>query len=371
MKAHATYRLRESIDDAMDVHAGKAVIDGPLNYLGNLYRSMPVGITVEGANIVTRNLIIFGQGAIRCHPWLLKEILALENHDQKQALKDFDRAFWGHVGHSFATAWRAWLRSWCGAGVGPAPDEPSKTKRYYKRLSRYAAAFALASEMALAVMGGALKRKEMLSARFGDVLSELYLLSAVLKRWEDEGREEDDFPLVEYCTAQGFATIESRLDEIYRNFPSGLTAGFLRFMTMPFGADRRRPSDALAQQCADILLEPSATRDRLTAGIYLGQVHGDDGVSRLERAYSLVIEAAEAEKKLRDANISDWSEGFEESVITAEDADLVCRAREATDKVIEVDDFPPHAFARQNVQKAKEESLEPERRLLKEAPSGQ
>jgi acyl-CoA dehydrogenase len=179
MKAHATYRLREAIDDAMDVHAGKAVIDGPKNYLGNLYRAVPVGITVEGANILTRSLIIFGQGAIRAHPYLLDEMLALEEPDRNQALVAFDQVFWRHVGHSVKTLFRALGRSWSKGVFAPAPDV-GETKRHYRQLGRYAASFALTADMALLTLGGALKRKEMLSARLGDVLAELYLLSAAL-----------------------------------------------------------------------------------------------------------------------------------------------------------------------------------------------
>ena len=192
MKLHATERMRIVIDDAMDIHGGKAVIDGPQNYLGNLYRSVPVGITVEGANILTRNLIVFGQGAIRAHPYLLDEMNALGEADRAKGLDAFDKAFWNHVGHSFKTMFRAWGRSWSGGLFAPAPDAGEAT-RFYRQLSRYSSAFALCADMALLTLGGALKRKEMLSARFGDILSELYLLSAALKRWQDEGRQQARF----------------------------------------------------------------------------------------------------------------------------------------------------------------------------------
>jgi len=183
MKLHATERMRIAIDDAMDIHGGKAVIDGPQNYMGNLYRSVPVGITVEGANILTRNLIIFGQGAIRAHPYLLEEMNALGDADHAKGLDAFDKAFWKHVGHSVVTLFRSWGRSWSGGLFAPAPDAGDAT-RFYRQLSRYASAFALSADMALLTLGGALKRKEMLSARFGDILSEIYLLSAALKRWK-------------------------------------------------------------------------------------------------------------------------------------------------------------------------------------------
>ncbi len=174
MKGQATERLRVSVNDAMDVHGGKAVIEGPQNYLGPLYRAVPVGITVEGANIVTRALIQFGQGAIRSHPYILKEVLALEDSDAARGLDAFDQAFWGHVGHALLTALRATCRAWSFGVVSPAPSAGEATG-YYKQLGRYAAAFALLVDMALLTLGGALKRKEMISGRFADILCELYL----------------------------------------------------------------------------------------------------------------------------------------------------------------------------------------------------
>ncbi|MEX1146900.1 MAG: acyl-CoA dehydrogenase, partial [Sphingomonadales bacterium] len=166
MKAHATDRMRDSIIDAMDVHGGKTVIDGPSNYLGHIYKALPVAITVEGANILTRNMIIFGQGSIRCHPWLLDEMMALDQKDAKKGLNDFDKAFWSHVGHTFKTLGRAWVRCWSGAGLAPAPaGVASSVRPYYKAMGRHAAAFALMADFAILTLGGSLKRKEMLSCR--------------------------------------------------------------------------------------------------------------------------------------------------------------------------------------------------------------
>src|SRR5215510_12543469 len=286
MKEQATERLRMVANDAMDVHAGKAVQEGPLNYLGGFYRSVPIGITVEGANIVTRSLIQFGQGAIRSHPYLLKEMTALEDPDRARGLAEFDRAFWGHLGHSFANAFRAWGRGWTGGAFAPAPAT-GRTRGFYQQLGRYASAFALAVDMALLTLGGALKRQEMLSARFGDILSELYLLSAVLKRWDEEGRQRADLPLVAWCMEAGFATIEARFDSIFANFPSRPVAWLLRFLLLPFGLRRRGPPDRLTRACAEILLNSSATRDRLTVDIFHGT--GDEGLARLERAFARVV----------------------------------------------------------------------------------
>jgi len=226
MKLHATERMRIAIDDAMDIHGGKAVIDGPQNYMGHLYRSVPVGITVEGANILTRNLIVFGQGAVRAHPYLLEEMNALGEADRARGLDAFDKAFWKHIGHSVTTLFRAWGRSWTGGMFAPAPDAGAATQ-FYRQLSRYSSAFALCADMALLTLGGALKRKEMLSARFGDILSELYLLSAALKRWQDEGRQQADFAALEWCMANGFKIIENRFLEILANLPNRFVAVIL------------------------------------------------------------------------------------------------------------------------------------------------
>jgi acyl-CoA dehydrogenase len=343
MKAHATERMRVAVNDAMDIHAGKAVIDGPQNYLGNLYRAIPVGITVEGANILTRNLIIFGQGAIRCHPFLLKEMLALEDKDQERGLDTFDKAFWSHVRHSTRNFFRALGHSWSGGIFATAPAAGAAT-RYYRPLARRAASFALAADIALLTLGGSLKRREMLSERLGDVLSEMYLLSAALKRWEVEGRQESDLPLLAYSMETGLATIDAKLAEVFDNLPSRTAAWFLRFVTQPFSTRRRGPSDAVTMQCAELLLAPSAARDRLTSGLYAGE--GDDALARLELAFRLVIESEEIRKKVRAAGHADWQAAKKAKAIDAAEAKLLEDAEAAVARVIEVDDFAPEELVR-------------------------
>lgn len=342
MKLHATERMRIAIDDAMDIHGGKAVIDGLQNYMGNLYRSVPVGITVEGANILTRNLIVFGQGAIRAHPYLLQEMNALGDPDRAKGLDDFDRSFWAHVGHSFTTMFRAWGRSWTVGLFAPAPDAGEAT-RFYRQLSRYSSAFALCADMALLTLGGALKRKEMLSARFGDILSELYLLSAALKRWHDEGRQQADLPALEWCMASGFRTIENRLAEILANLPNRFVAVILKFLIQPFGASARGPSDQVVHLCAQMVLEPSVTRDRLTPD--LAHIDDDGGVARLEKAFRLVAGAENISKQMHAARLHDWKEAVAKGVITQADGEKLAAAHEAVAKVIEVDDFAPEALS--------------------------
>ena len=344
MKLHATERLRIAVDDAMDIHGGKAVIDGPQNYMGNLYRSVPVAITVEGANILTRNLIVFGQGATRAHPYLLQEINAIGNPDQVAGLEAFDAAFWKHVGHAVTNVFRAWGRSWTGGLFAPAPDAGAATG-YYRQLSRYSTSFALCADMALLTLGGALKRKEMLSARFGDILSELYLLSAALKRWDDEGRQEADFAALEWVMANGIRTMETRLAEILANLPNRFVALILKFIVQPLGPNVLGPSDAVVHRCAQLVLEPSAARDRLTSGLYHAPV-GDDGpLARLERAFLLVTGNAAIEKKMRAVRIRDWNEAVKRGVITADEGSAMQKAHDAVAQVIEVDDFAPEALS--------------------------
>jgi acyl-CoA dehydrogenase len=342
MKLHATERMRLVIDDAMDIHGGKAVIDGPQNYMGNLYRAVPVGITVEGANILTRNLIVFGQGAIRAHPYLLDEMNALSDPDKKKGLDAFDRAFWKHVGHSVTTLFRAWGRCWTGGAFAPAPDAGDAT-HFYRQLSRYSSAFALCADMALLTLGGALKRKEMLSARFGDILSELYLLSAALKRWEDEGRQQDDLPALEWCMASGFKTIENRFAEILANLPNRFVATILKFVVQPFGASVLGPSDRVVHLCAQMILEPSATRDRLTPD--LSQVDDDGGLARLEKAFKLVTSTDDIAKRIRTAKLKDWEQAVAQGVITQAEGERLQAARDAVKLVIEVDDFSPEELS--------------------------
>jgi len=342
MKLHATERMRIVIDDAMDIHGGKAVIDGPQNYLGGLYRAVPVGITVEGANILTRNLIVFGQGAIRAHPYLLDEMNALRDEDRTRGLDAFDKAFWSHVGHSFKTLFRAWGRSWSGGIFAPAPEAAEAT-RFYRQLSRYSSAFALTADMALLTLGGALKRKEMLSARLGDILSELYLLSAALKRWQDEGRQQADLPALEWCMASGFKTIENRLAEILGNLPNRFVAVMLKFLLQPWGARVLGPSDRVVQQCAQLILEPSSARERLTPD--LSHVEDDRGVARLEKAFKLVAASEPIRKQLHAARIHDWKEAVKKGVISQGQGEQLAAAHEAVMKVIEVDDFAPEALS--------------------------
>jgi len=337
MKYHATERMRIAVNDAMDVHAGKGVIDGPRNYLSNIYRAIPIGITVEGANILTRCLIIFGQGAIRAHPYLMREMAALADPDPRRGLEAFDRVFWRHAAHAGANALRALARAWTNGRFVPAPRGAGAVAGYYRQLGRYASAFALVADVALATLGGALKRREMLSGRLGDVLAELYLLSAVLKRWHDEGASEEDLPLVQWCMESGLATIEERLDGVLANLPSRAVAGVLRCICLPRGVRRRGPSDQLTQACARILLEPSPARERLLPG--LARPRPGEPLDWLAKAFDLVTRAAPVLDALRRSGHADWREAVRSGTLDASQATLLEEMERAVAEVVDVDSF--------------------------------
>ncbi|MEX1154985.1 acyl-CoA dehydrogenase [Parvibaculum sp.] len=325
MKYHATERMRDAVNDAMDVHGGKGICEGPKNYLGSAYRAIPIGITVEGANILTRSLIVFGQGAIRCHPYLLTEMEAAQDEDKARGLAAFDKAIFGHIGHVFATFGRAMLRALTAGGSASTPDAGPLTADV-KRLSRYSAALALVSEVTLISLGGALKRMESLSARLGDVLSELYISSAVIARFEHDGRPEADLPLARLSLDSSFHRIEQSLDGFLANFPNRFLAAFMRMTVFPYGVRRRPAPDALARECAELLLAPSATRDRLTRGIY--EPRGDDEVALLARTFHQVHEAAGARERQRKSE-----------ALSAADERTLAEADRLVRIVIGVDDF--------------------------------
>ena len=265
MKYHATERMRKATNQAMDVHSGKAVIDGPKNYLSSAYRAIPIAITVEGANIMTRSLMIYGQGSIRCHPYIQDEINAAQDPDHEAGLIAFDKVLFKHARYTLATMARAFGRAWTFGLVSSAPvDGP--TGRYYKQIKRLSAALALTSEAAMITMGGSLKRKEMISARLGDVLSELFLVSATLKRFEDTGRPEEDLPLVHYAAQSALHDAETALAGVIANFPMRIAGWKLKFALLPLGVRCKKPKDVLVTKVSNTISEPTGARDRLCQG---------------------------------------------------------------------------------------------------------
>jgi acyl-CoA dehydrogenase len=349
IKYHLTELMRRAVNDAMDIHGGSAVVLGPSNFMARVYQAIPISITVEGANIMTRSLIIFGQGAIRCHPFVLKELRAAADPDHARGLREFDRAFFGHLGLIVRNAARALWLGLTGARWASTPIH-GPGRRYAQRLSRMSAAFALTADLAMAVVGSALKRKESLSARLGDVLSYLYLASAALKRFEDQGRPPEDAPLLQWACEESLSTIQDRLDEVLRNFPNRVVASVLRLLIFPTGRRFRRPDDRLGHRVASLLLEPSAARDRLTAGIYV-PTDTSQAVGRLDATLAKIVAAEAAENTLRAAikagtlKAADEAtllrEAVERGVIGKKDADAIRDAAAARREAIQVDDFPP------------------------------
>lgn len=340
MKAHATYRMRDALNHAMDVHSGKAVIDGPSNYLQPLYRAVPIGITVEGANIVTRSLIIFGQGAIRAHPFMLDHMSALQESDPEKSLEAFDRSFWAHVGHTTRTLFRAWGRAWSGGRFAPAP-EAGAAMPLYRELARWSAAYALTADVAFLTLGGALKRAEMLSGRMGDVLSEMYILSAALKRWEDEGRQEADLPVLRYAADEAFKRIQIALDEVIANLPARWAAWVLRFLTLP-GSARRGADDRLTEAVSALIYEPSDSRDRITGRVFGGCDR--DGVRLLNRCFDKVVAMAPVMKRLRDAEMTAEA-ALEAGLLSAAEKKEIAAMDELVAQVIAVDEFSAEDLA--------------------------
>lgn len=343
MKYSATDRMRAAVNDAMDIHAGKAVIDGPSNYLSPAYRAVPVGITVEGANIVTRSLMVFGQGAIRAHPHLLDEILALEDGQKDAGLAAFDKHFWRHVGHSIRTVGRSFGRAMTGARFAPAPLAATEARDapIYRELSRWSAAFAITADLAFLTIGGGLKRMEMLSGRMADILSELYFTSAVLKRWNDEGRQVEDFDLVAYNAQRAFARISTLLDETIANFPSRGAAFVLRVVTRPRSV-ARGPSDALIARCAALISEPGPARNRLS-----GALNGpgqNAGIMALNEAFTRTVATDGLRKRLRELGMTS-AQALEAGLLSQPEKTQLDELAEVVARVIAVDDFSPKEFA--------------------------
>ncbi|MBI4195086.1 MAG: acyl-CoA dehydrogenase [Betaproteobacteria bacterium] len=349
VKYHLTERGRIVINDAMDVHGGKAICMGPRNYLGRAYQQTPIAITVEGANILTRCMIIFGQGAIRGHPYVLREINATRQADPRRAVKDFDDAFFGHIGFVVSNAARALFLGLTGARLASVPGD-ADTRRYYQHLTRLSAAFAFATDIAMLLLGGQLKRREKLSARLGDVLSQLYLCSATLKRYEDGGRLQGELPLLDWSIRDALFRIQTALVGIIANFPSRAAALLLRVAIFPIGQHFSPPSDELGHRVAGLLLEPSAVRDRLTQGVFVPS-NPDEPVAQLEQAMRAAIIAEAVYSRIYTAARQDRISGKtpdelamrarEAGVITREELDAVARAKALRRAVVMVDDFPP------------------------------
>lgn len=354
LKYHSTEMGRVIGNDAMDIHGGKGICMGPKNYLGVGYNAIPVGITVEGANILTRSLIIFGQGAVRCHPFVLRELNAAREPDQVRALNDFDHALVGHIGYAVSNAARSLVMASTLARYAKVPVH-GPTRRFYQHISRFSASFALASDVAMLTLGGALKKKEMLSARLGDVLSALYLASAVLKHYENQGHHASDLPIVEWACRNLLYKAQEQLHGFLRNFPNRWVAGVLRLLMFPRGRTYYAPSDILSRRVVELVIKPTQSRERLCDGIYR-TVEPNNPMGLLQEAMELVVETRPIEQKVRKGvknglvTAPDFetqiTQAVSEELITAEEADVLRDVDAKVMNLINVDDFAPDELAR-------------------------
>ncbi|MEE8307299.1 MAG: acyl-CoA dehydrogenase, partial [Gammaproteobacteria bacterium] len=354
LKYHNTEMARRVAADAMDIQGGKAIMLGPKNYLARSYQSIPIAITVEGANILTRSLIIFGQGAVRCHPYVLREMEAAQDPDAERGLIAFDQALFGHIGYAVGNAARSLVMALTRARFTDAPSS-GPTRRYYQHINRYSASFALAADVAMLVLGGDLKRKELLSARLGDVLSYIFLASMVLKHYENQGRREADLPLVEWSCRYLLYQAQEQLHSFLRNFPSRWVAWSLRRIVFPRGRTYSSPSDELGQQLVELMINPTESRQRLCEHIYR-TVEPGNPIGLLQEALELAIEVKPLERKVFDAKragqiTADDTPGQIDAaraagILTQEEARQLRDFDTKVMALIGVDDFAPADLAR-------------------------
>ncbi|MEL1263580.1 acyl-CoA dehydrogenase [Pseudoxanthomonas putridarboris] len=349
-KYHCTSMSREVISDVMDVVGGKGIILGPRNFAGRSWQAAPIAITVEGANIMTRSLLIFGQGAILCHPWVMKEMKAAQNPDFDAGVEEFDRNLFGHIGFAISNAVRSFWFGLTGAKIGSAPGD-DYTRRYFRKLDRYSANLALMADVSMLTLGGKLKFKESLSGRLGDVLSHIYMTSAMLKRYHDEGAPQSDQPLLAWAFHDSVHKIELALSAALRNFPIRPVGWLMWALIFPWGRRAEAPGDRLGHRVAALLMAPNEARDRLAQGVFLTPCANNPG-GRIASYLATAIAAEPVERKFLKAlktkgiealdYAAQLDEGVREGWITVEERKLLEELRAITLEAITVDDFDVH-----------------------------
>jgi acyl-CoA dehydrogenase len=350
MKYQTTERMRQAVNDAMDLHGGRGICDGPSNYLQSAYQMVPVGITVEGANILTRSLITFTQGALRAHPHLYDEIKAVQSEDRSAGLAAFDRAFMNHLGFAAANVFGAAFNNLTAGIFARVPENAAEAAPHYRRLNRAAVNFALVADITVGLLGGGLKVKQKLTGRLADALSELYLLSCTLKRFADDGRKPEDMALLQLAMDNGLHRCEVALRGAIENFPVAPARIALRWVVFPFGPHNKPAPDRLGHKVVRQLLEPGDFRDRLTREIFVSR-EAADPTGILEVTFEKAVAAEEAERKLDRAIRAgtvrryyglDWfNEAVGKDILTKAEADQLKELEDLTQKVIAVDHFDP------------------------------
>jgi acyl-CoA dehydrogenase len=354
LKYHLTEYGRVVANDAMDIHGGKGIMLGPRNYLARGYDLVPVAITVEGANMLTRSLIIFGQGAIRCHPFVLREMNAAREKDKRKALREFDAALFGHIGFTISNAVRSLVMALTLARFSHVPAAGS-TERFYQHINRFSASFAFATDVAMLTLGGYLKKKESLSARLGDVLSCMYLASMVLKHYENQGRPEEDLPLVEWACRTLLYKAQEQLHSFLRNFPNRFLASFMRFFIFPRGQTYHAPQDRLGQTIVEQMLHTSMSRDRLTHGVYR-TIEPNNPLGHLQEVLVLADAAEPLEKRVRVEGVKSGrvtaldfpgqvQQALAAGILTESEASMLRDYDRRVMEIIHVDDFTTDEMA--------------------------
>jgi acyl-CoA dehydrogenase len=334
---------------ANDVHR---VVD----HVARAYQQVPIAITVEGANIMTRCLIIFGQGVIRCHPYVLREMTAAQGDDSAKTLRAFDAALFGHGAFIAGNLVRAALHAVSGGRVAPAPSNAApEMRRYYQAVNRFSTALALLSDVSMFSLGGTLKRRESITGRLGDILSQLYLISSALKRFEDEGRPAEDAALMHWSVQDALARAYEALDGVLANFPNRRVAGVLRALTFPFGSPYRKPADTLAAQVAELMQTPGAARERLVADSYCPAPEIDP-IAYGEAAFRLQPQVDAIEQRLKPAiragklppvpqslpEFEAWtSQAVAQNLISEDERTQLRDYARYGEHAVAVDDFPP------------------------------
>ncbi|MGX5202352.1 acyl-CoA dehydrogenase [Aliikangiella sp. IMCC44632] len=354
-KYHMTEAARDILKDSIDIHGGRGVIMGERNYLSSGYMSMPISITVEGANILTRNLMIFGQGAVRCHPFVFREMQAASNPNEQEGINDFDSLFFRHIGYGLSNFVRSLSLGITAAKIVSKPVT-GPTGRYYQQLTKLSSGLALVSDLSMAVLGGELKRKERLSARLGDVFSYLYLSSCVLKYYEDSGRKEADLPYVQWCIENNLYLAQQAFNGFFENFKPSWLASLLKRVIFPYGNSYKKPTDRLDHKIVKSMFNQNELRDRLTDGIYIG--NEQDPIGRVESAFVKVLATKDIAAKIKQAIKENKLEASRETydtvatavavgVISQQEADDYLDAEAARLDAIQVDDYTKEYIAGQ------------------------
>ncbi|MEE8308931.1 MAG: acyl-CoA dehydrogenase [Hyphomicrobium sp.] len=350
MKYQTTERMRQSVNDAFDVHGGRAICDGPSNYLQSAYQMVPVVITVEGANILTRTLITFAQGALRSHPYLFDEIHAAQDLDSERGQEKFEKAFGNHIAFAVSNACGAFFHNLTGGHFGAQPEHSAGQAQWYRQLGRASRNFAFVADMTVVILGGGLKTKQKLTGRLADALSELFFVACVLKRFEDDGKLSSDKDIVDLAAANGLFRFQEAMCGVVDNFPVAPLRWLMRTVVFPLGRPYRPASDDLGHRVVRLVLQVPEVRDRLTCHIYVSQ-DVEDPTGLLEVTLKKVVAAEETEKKLERAiragtvrryHGMDWiGDAVAKGVLTESEGQLLREVEALTARVIAVDDFDP------------------------------